>query len=204
MSSFGGREGYTVPPLRRVAIRDFAAALRGRFGLADEARFPVIDFLERVLDQRLNMTRTVIADAHDMGGAEGLTCPSGDFVMLRTDVYDGALAWGGRPRFTIAHEIGHLLLHANRPLARRAQSETVPAYKCSEWQADQFAAEVLMPFWQLCASDTPAVVAKRHAVSYHAAEVRLAKLKSEGVLKGTPSSFPERHRPKAQGATPMK
>ncbi len=63
-----------------------------------------------------------------------------------------------RRRFTIAHEIGHLVLHKGRPLVldhvrvnfRDANSST--ASDLEEIQANAFAAEVLMPRDQVIAS----------------------------------------------------
>ena len=57
-----------------------------------------------------------------------------------------------RQRFSIAHEIGHLLLHSNeevhidekRPLGRRDELSS-QAVDASEIEANQFAAELLMP-----------------------------------------------------------
>jgi len=57
-----------------------------------------------------------------------------------------------RQRFTIAHELGHLLLHADeefhidekRPLARRDDVSS-QATDAREIEANQFAAELLMP-----------------------------------------------------------
>jgi Zn-dependent peptidase ImmA (M78 family) len=57
-----------------------------------------------------------------------------------------------RQRFTIAHELGHLLLHADeefhidekRPLARR-DALSSQAIDPREMEANQFAAELLMP-----------------------------------------------------------
>lgn len=57
-----------------------------------------------------------------------------------------------RQRFTIAHELGHLLLHADeefhidekRPLARRDELSS-QATDAREIEANQFAAELLMP-----------------------------------------------------------
>ncbi len=57
-----------------------------------------------------------------------------------------------RQRFTIAHELGHLILHADeefhidekRPLARRDEVSSL-AVDPREIEANQFAAELLMP-----------------------------------------------------------
>jgi hypothetical protein len=49
-----------------------------------------------------------------------------------------------RLRFTIAHEIGHFLLHGERVVTERGGA-TNPATARYEREADQFAAELLMP-----------------------------------------------------------
>lgn len=52
-----------------------------------------------------------------------------------------------RDRFTIAHEIGHFILH--KPgmieLARTQTVQDIPIYKKPEWQANTFAGELLAP-----------------------------------------------------------
>ncbi len=63
-----------------------------------------------------------------------------------------------RRRFTVAHEIGHLVLHEGRPLVldhvrvnfRNAASSTATNHE--EIQANAFAAELLMPAPQVIAS----------------------------------------------------
>lgn len=50
----------------------------------------------------------------------------------------------GRRRFTIAHEIGHFVLHPHR-LAPERNGGGNAAWQAEEREADQFAAELLMP-----------------------------------------------------------
>jgi len=60
-----------------------------------------------------------------------------------------------RQRFTVAHEIGHFLLHDFKPVwvcqavgltaSRLSYKQTVPAYAHEERQANRFAADLLMP-----------------------------------------------------------
>ncbi len=49
-----------------------------------------------------------------------------------------------RRRFTIAHEIGHFVLHPGR-LAPERGGAVNEAWRLQEREADQFAAELLMP-----------------------------------------------------------
>ncbi|MGB0680071.1 MAG: ImmA/IrrE family metallo-endopeptidase [Polyangiales bacterium] len=54
-----------------------------------------------------------------------------------------------RQRFTLAHELGHLLLHPlTRTFRDRTNEASVKAH-VQERQADSFAAELLMPSWLL-------------------------------------------------------
>ena len=55
-----------------------------------------------------------------------------------------------RARFSIAHEISHVILHRDQAenfshQAARSNSQ-IPAYMCSEWQANAGAAALLAPF----------------------------------------------------------
>jgi len=81
-----------------------------------------------------------------------------------------------RRRYTIAHELGHLVLHKGRPLVvdhvrvnfRDAASSTATDYE--EIQANAFAAELLMPRDQVIANARPAL--ERAESSSEAAVVR--------------------------------
>lgn len=101
---------------------------------------------------------------------------------------------GPRQRFTIAHEIGHLLLHRDArlhvdlryPLYRDARSST--AEFVTEIEANQFAAELLMPTAMLM-QDVDALsfdfesdasierLAKKYDVSTQAMTIRISSLK---------------------------
>lgn len=99
-----------------------------------------------------------------------------------------------RALFTVAHEIGHAVLHADTvvdmatmphgsaALMRGASSHQV--FEDSEWQADGFAAAFLMPLEGLAANcDVPLTVAsvqRRYGVSSDAAQRRLRFVASKG------------------------
>lgn len=97
--------------------------------------------------------------------------------MIRLRASDGPL----RHRFTIAHELGHYVLHSQfgriaPMIAGRKGSNRV------EWEANWFAAEYLMPesvFKSAAADlkDNILALAGRFMVSIEAAEVRLKTIK---------------------------
>lgn len=175
-------QDYIVPPRRWSEIGGIADNLRSRFGLMDYANFPVVDFIERVLDQRLGLVRFEVGTREEMNRAEGYTCPKGDFIQLREDVYEGACRGEGRHRFTAAHELGHFVMHTDIPLTRAKLSDKIPAYRLAEPQANQFAAELLMPEGFIDFLDDERSIMERHGVSYEAAGHRLRYLRKNGRL----------------------
>jgi Zn-dependent peptidase ImmA (M78 family) len=123
----------------------------------------------------------IVGDDEMMEGAEGYTAPDGSFIMLHEKVYAAVLRMDGRARFTAAHELGHWFMHTNIPLARASDHEVVKPYRLSEPQANQFAAEILMPVQMIARTDTMMKVASRFAVSLEAAQNRLDYLNKKGL-----------------------
>lgn len=129
-------------------------------------------------------------DLVDLGpGIEGLTDPIHKVVRIPPRIYEDMVAGDGRARFTVSHEIGHVILHAQQVreimvncgqdgLKRRSDIE---AYRDPEWQANAFAAAVLMPetaVKQIMEEKhgSAALVAIRLQVSTLAADYRLKNL----------------------------
>ena len=167
---------FIVPPRRWAQIGEIADYLRRQLGQADNPRVPVIEIIERVLDQRLGLLNFQVGSREEMGMAEGYTCPTGKFIMLREDVHEGVWAGAGRDRFTTAHELGHWVMHTNIPLARARHGDGTPAFRLAEPQANQFAAEFLMPECFIDACDKDHDLIERFGVSREAARNRLRYL----------------------------
>jgi hypothetical protein len=112
---------------------------------------------------------------------------------------------GSRARFTIAHELGHLLLHADVSLVHRETASTVidslenngTALAEIETEANAFAAGLLMPRGQFLTDirelEEPTAVGygtwldeltRKYDVSRSAAMMRLARLRDRAVLTG--------------------
>lgn len=106
-------------------------------------------------------------------------------ILIRDSDYR-ALCEGTRLRskFTFWHEFGHLVLNHKRVLGRaRAEDSEHSFEEDSEWQANTFAAEMLMPYSVIKGEGliTPEQVMSRFKVSYSAAKVRLKAIKEEGL-----------------------
>jgi len=173
---------FKAPPLSWLDVRAEADQIRNAFGLSEFPYFPIIDFIEKVLYASLDLVTFEVGTNESMNGAEGLTCPLGEFIQLREDVYQAACGGQGRARFTAAHELGHLILHSRQPLARIEPHEDIEPFRASEQQANQFAAELLMPPAFISRSDTPQQVSERHGVSISAATHRIDYLRKQMLI----------------------
>lgn len=175
-------QNFIVPARSWDDLEQTAQSWRSQFGLDEIPYTPIMEMMEKVLDNRLNCFTLVAMDKTEMGPAEGYTDPDGKFIWLREDVYCGAWAGGGRHRFTAAHELSHWAIHTNIPLARAMPNQNLPPYRLSEPQANQFAGELLMPAKFFLLSDNVHGVMERHGVSYQAASNRLNYLRKKGKI----------------------
>lgn len=171
--------------------------------------FPIFDILRKRLDivaQKIGkapgQVRLKIVDSGDWWEA-AVSCVDGGIVeiQVRDDVWERASEDDGRARWTLSHELAHVLLHhssltcdgkimfkdgAQTPgaAARRAG---IPIFRSPEHQAQIAASEMLMPesvFLQYAKerfqnderSLTAESVSERFNVSYQAAQIRLSAL----------------------------
>jgi hypothetical protein len=138
---------YTATPYSRKKIRELTNLIRSIFGLVETKFFPIVQLLEVGLPQIFEDFNLEIVSNNELPNQYGVTYPAEHLIRLREDVYERAISGVPRDRFTIAHEIGHFIMHrpAYIALARNEGVEDIPAYKNPEWQANTFAAELLAP-----------------------------------------------------------
>lgn len=170
--------GYKVQPLSAQSIKDKARTVRDKFfNLAPTDAIDLVKVLEHTLHQ-CKVTFEV-REIHEMPDVEGWTNPDAALIILREDVYD-ALCDSTNPRhnrsrFTAAHELGHLFLHEGVTFAR-GSLPTHKHFEDSEWQADTFAAELLMPTEQ-CIGLSIEQIQAQFQVGYLAAKNKFNSLK---------------------------
>ena len=162
--------GLMMPPLSLAQIREKAKAVRKIFGLADAGYVDVVKLFESLPDYGVDVE---VAPLHQMGNKHGQTFPTQPKILIREDVYERACTGFGRDRLTVAHEIGHLLLHGadNISLARVAKDCEVATWCDPEWQANAFAGELLAPF-RFIKGLSIAEIQRRYGVSESAARVQ--------------------------------
>ncbi len=164
--------GYPVKPLSRGKIRLMAGKIRSLIDLNTEPYFPIVDFTEFFLPTLYDDFQFEVISQKEMGEQHGETFPNRHLIRIREDVYDGACEGMGRDRFTIAHEVGHLLLHTDVVLSRIKLNRIITheIYEDSEWQADTFAGELLIPVHLVKGKNVREIV-KECKVSSRAANV---------------------------------
>lgn len=172
-------KGIKVKPLRIIQIRSVAEKAREILELKD----PYVDVVD-LYEFKLAEFGVVYdwCEKDELDNQHGLTFPNDGIIKIRQDVYDGACAGKGRDRFTMGHEMGHLFLHDNVPAF--ARSDTPHKWiEDSEWQADTFAAEFLMPIEHIKANcRNIRDVMELFGVTSEAANNRWRKLVEQGLI----------------------
>lgn len=140
-------QAYVVKPQSRVDIRTYAAALRS-LAKQPSGRFDIMNFLEFSLPKISPAFDLQIKSKSELQDNLGLTQPDRFIIQLRDDIYARAWDGDGFARMTVAHELGHFVMHSESKLgfARTLASITTPKFMNSEWQANCFAGELLVPY----------------------------------------------------------
>lgn len=138
---------YVVAPVSRQDIRSMAAAVRA-LGKCPTGYFDIMGFLEFKMPEISPQFQLEILSTAELGDQLGLTHPDAFTIKLREDIYDNARDGDGFSRMTVAHELGHFVMHSESKLgfARKLADDSTKAYMNSEWQANCFAGELLMPW----------------------------------------------------------
>lgn len=136
--------GSVAKPVSILQLRELAYDFRKVLGLEDQLYFPVVQLVEWLLP-RLSDFDFEILSKEEMPQTYAFTVPDKGIIYIREDVYDGACDDQGRARFTIVHELAHLIFHTKDNIVFARSDMKVPAYSDPEWQANTFAAELLIP-----------------------------------------------------------
>jgi hypothetical protein len=171
-------DGIVVPARSKVNIADNAALLRKSYGLNGRPYFPVVEVYE-ALDLYYADARFEVLEMHEMGSDHGRTYPDRNLIFIREDVYKRACAGEGRDRFTMCHELGHLMMHRGVALSRIDPASPPAIFRNSEWQADTFASYLMMPTDLVAGYSARALhaVAAEFGVSQEAAWARRSDMK---------------------------
>ncbi len=167
-------------PTSRKEIRFIARHVRRLVGLDTERYFHVVDFLEQTMPRIIKGFVYDVVEDEDLPGKYAQAIPEENRIEIRQSTYEAAVADDPRARFTIAHEIGHLLLADEVPdsyvaYARRNRKASLRPFEDPEWQANEFAAELLAPC-RLVAGMTDKRIKEEFGVSLEVARIQLGKI----------------------------
>jgi hypothetical protein len=170
---------FVAVPRSRKELRRWAEVVRQVSDFGNEPRFDIVRFVELrlpVLDDNATFALT-----DDLGpGIHACTDVQSRCIMIRPEIYRWAVAGHGRDRMTLAHEVGHLLLHTEVQLARRIGPAPLAPFRDPEWQAKAFAGELMIPKSLYPKEKHPAEVATLLGVSTDAVLTQLNAWKREG------------------------
>lgn len=140
----------------------------------------------RLLD-KLNDTGAIsmeICEFKDMPHEYAKARPATGELYVRMDTYLNAANGAPRDRFTLAHELGHLILHADVvPEFAFSQSPSNHDFReDAEWQANEFAAWFLVDPTQKEKIKTPRDIAHNFKVSHEVAGILWRKFREIGII----------------------
>lgn len=176
----GLHSGFRVSPQSKAKIRAIAQNARAALNIPP-GRLDAERLLERL------HTYGIVVDVFDRASApvpsevEACWVPSSNTLYIRDSVHSEICSGNPRGRFTVAHELGHILLAHQVTVNRETASGTIPRFANSEWQANTFASEFLMPENEMRQKSlhTAAAVANHFGVSMQAAEIRVRNVWGE-------------------------
>lgn len=173
---------FEVNPLSRKTLVGVATRLRAILRI-EKPFFPILEVVEFVFPRTWPDFCFTVREIGEMGRNHGLTLFQPREIRLRVDVYEGVEQGKGRDRMTLAHEVGHLLLHEDPGLARVPKNVTeIPPYRSSEWQANAFAGSLLMPVEFLRTAKSLGEVMDECGVTEEAAVTHTRLLTRAGLL----------------------
>lgn len=174
--SKSGQLGQIVAPLSTPVICEVARMFRAQLGLGDIARICPVRILEGA--QFVGLVELEIIEDEDFEPrTEAITYPDLKWMKVRRSVYDGAYAGNRRYRFTLAHELGHLILHRDTAGYARFEPGIHRHFHDPEFQANAFAAALLMDERHMNTRMSEEEVMEIFEVSKSAAKARLATLR---------------------------
>lgn len=138
--------GFRVAGRSIAEIRVSANNVRRILDIGDNPKDINIGLLLDRLSVKYSITYDVLElDEMPREDIEACWDPESVTMHIRSDVFEKACRNDPRARFTIMHELGHGLLGHRRTINRSGIDRDLRTYEDSEWQANQFAAELLMP-----------------------------------------------------------
>jgi hypothetical protein len=183
-----GPIGYKVAPRNRAQLREVATSMRELLRAEGCYRTEAgPDYLDAtyLLENVLQRARYAFHpdDSGHLQETVAFTIPDRRLIILRDDIYNSLQEGGPFARYTVVHEFSHIVLEHALTLHRGVTLGQHQWWEDSEWQANNLAAELLMPVEVVQSLDgKPLLIQSTCGVSAPAAMHRIDNLKKEGLL----------------------
>lgn len=178
--------GYKVAPRNKKQLREVASDCLGLLRTegcfkAGPAFLDASHLLENLLF-RANYNLHIVEEG-ELSETAAFTIPEKGLLVMRSDVYDGLSRDDAFARYTVVHEFSHIVLDHAVTLHRGEQLGNHAWWEDSEWQANNLAAEILMPVDVVRELECrPILIQSECGVSSRAANNRIANLQKEGLI----------------------
>jgi len=148
----------------------------------DMPKLPIASILDHLRDS--GQIEFVIVEDKELPHEYAVSTPRDRTIIVRESVYHNAINGIPRDCFTLAHELGHLLLHTDtNPTYARSQTPSNHHFtEDAEWQANTFASELLVDCRLTSGMKNPREIAEVFGVSMEAAGYVYERYKKSGVL----------------------
>jgi hypothetical protein len=174
-----------LPP-QEERLERAAESLRTRWGIHDQACPDVITMIFKLKYEGLITGYALVPDA-DLPEDEAEYDPHKRLLRIRESTFHAANDLYGRStknraRFTVAHEVGHIILGheriRHRNISERKIERIVIQTRIDETEANRFASALLMPRHLVDLTSNPTIqeLARKFQVSEAAAKIRLEEL----------------------------
>lgn len=177
--------GFRVVGRSIADIRVSADNVRQVLGVGDNPQDIDFGWFLDWLSVKYGITYDVV-EPHEMPHHDVEACwdPESVTMHIRSDVFMKLCLDDPRARFTVVHELGHGLLGHQRTLNRTAYGRPPRVFEDSEWQANLFAAEFLMPLDVIrkFGLNSAWMIEQHFNVSAQAAHLREKQLRKRGEL----------------------
>lgn len=183
-----GPIGYKVAARNRAQLREIATPMREllrKEGCYNTDAGP--DYLDATYLLENVLQRAGYAfhpdDSGQLQETVAFAIPDRRLIVLREDIYESLQEGGAFARYTVVHEFSHIVLEHALTLHRGAALGQHQWWEDSEWQANNLAAELLMPVDVVQSlGGKPLLIQSVCGVSAPAAMHRINNLKKEGLL----------------------
>ncbi|HFT1684962.1 ImmA/IrrE family metallo-endopeptidase [Providencia stuartii] len=175
-----------VSPLSQDSIWAVASSVRKDANAALNTNDPYMDVLS-ALEYLHNKEAILmhIVEFNEMPSEYAIALPKSREIIIREDTYENAINGVPRDRFTLAHELGHIVLHENAPQQYASAQSVISNHhytEDAEWQANEFAASFLIDLENKPVLKTPLLISETFGVSPEVSGIVWRKLRSLGLV----------------------